>query len=256
MPAVTKPETRRSRGYATVSPRPHGTPWPPDLSDQNWSEQPCFSRYWQHYHSVMSWSRLQRCYHQQANDFYHRSHRVLAQSQQPTSMFHHQENFRSDQFDPPRQQFRGCQYEYEDEDSGDTDDCDDIDTDSEEDSEDFEMEITNEMLEFFTKSHQHRLERDAARASSDDNGDKKEQTRIDLATASVQKTKSDVTTKAPNERPGVRRTAEMKKLYGKSAAMIHGMETALQMTFDRNCDILQPTLWPIMPFNIQFGQKD
>jgi hypothetical protein len=32
----------------------------------------------------------------------------------------------------------------------------------------------------------------------------------------------------------------MTKIYGKGAAMIHGMETALQMTYDRSVNIRQP----------------
>ena len=61
------------------------------------------------------------------------------------------------------------------------------------------------------------------------------------------------TVEAPKERPGSRRTSEMKMLYGKGAAMIHGMETALQMTFDRNKDLKQPKMWPNMPLKIVFN---
>ena len=57
---------------------------------------------------------------------------------------------------------------------------------------------------------------------------------------------------APSERPGARRTTEMKLLYGKGAAMIHGMETAMQLTYDRNCDLKQPKMWPNMPLNVKF----
>ena len=45
----------------------------------------------------------------------------------------------------------------------------------------------------------------------------------------------------------------MKILYGKGAAMIHGMETALQMTYDRNVDLKQPKTWPNMPLRVVFG---
>ena len=60
------------------------------------------------------------------------------------------------------------------------------------------------------------------------------------------------TVEAPRERPGARRSQEMKLLYGRGAAMIHGMETALQMAFDRNTDVKQPKLWPNMPLKIVF----
>lgn len=69
---------------------------------------------------------------------------------------------------------------------------------------------------------------------------------------SVRSDQKERTVEAPKERPGSRRTEEMRFLYGKGAAMIHGMETALQMNFDRNLDVKQPKLWPNMPFKILF----
>ena len=57
---------------------------------------------------------------------------------------------------------------------------------------------------------------------------------------------------APKERPGSRRTTEMKQLCGKGAAVIRGMETAIQMTFDRNKDLKQPKLWPNMCDRVRF----
>ncbi|XP_016089710.1 gem-associated protein 8-like [Sinocyclocheilus grahami] len=47
----------------------------------------------------------------------------------------------------------------------------------------------------------------------------------------------------PSERPGERRTSEMKKLYGKDAAKIQGMEAAMQLTVDHSCDKKQPKLY-------------
>lgn len=54
----------------------------------------------------------------------------------------------------------------------------------------------------------------------------------------------------PWERPGERRGAEMKKLYGENAAKILAMETAMQLTFDRNCDLKQPKYWPVIPLKL------
>ena len=54
----------------------------------------------------------------------------------------------------------------------------------------------------------------------------------------------------PAERPGERRMAEMKKLYGSEAAKIQAMEAAMQLTFDRNCDKKQPKYWPIIPLKL------
>lgn len=54
----------------------------------------------------------------------------------------------------------------------------------------------------------------------------------------------------PSERPGERRTSEMKKLYGKDAAKILAMEAAMQLNFDRNCDLKQPKYWPVIPLKL------
>jgi len=56
----------------------------------------------------------------------------------------------------------------------------------------------------------------------------------------------------PSEQLGARRLVEMRELYGAGAAMIHGMETALQLLFDRNMDRHRPRPWPALPLNIQF----
>lgn len=57
-------------------------------------------------------------------------------------------------------------------------------------------------------------------------------------------------TQPPSERPGERRRIEMKKLYGEDAAKIQGMETAIQLNFDRHCDKKQPKYWPIIPLKL------
>lgn len=54
----------------------------------------------------------------------------------------------------------------------------------------------------------------------------------------------------PSERPGERRAAEMKKLYGEDASKIMAMEAAMQLTFDRNCDLKKPKYWPIIPLKL------
>lgn len=81
-------------------------------------------------------------------------------------------------------------------------------------------------LIFFTTSYKHKLERAKA----------------DEVPASL----------APTERPGVRRTQELKELYGAGSPMIQAMETAMQMSFDRFLDESQPSLWPNMPLKINF----
>lgn len=54
----------------------------------------------------------------------------------------------------------------------------------------------------------------------------------------------------PAEKPGERRMAEMRKLYGKGANKIQAMETTMQLNFDRNCDTKQPKYWPIISLKL------
>lgn len=114
--------------------------------------------------------------------------------------------------------------------------------------EEIEMEITEEMLNFFAKSQKHKELRDAKKCVVDADNEEGEYIDIEGATLSTKRG----TVLPPAEQPGARRTSEMKLLYGKGAAMIHGMETAMQLCFDRNCDIQQPKLWPNMPLNLKF----
>ncbi|KAK7503845.1 hypothetical protein BaRGS_00004968 [Batillaria attramentaria] len=105
------------------------------------------------------------------------------------------------------------------------------------------------MLDFFAHTHKHRLEREARKKSEKT---KKEETLVNIE--EVRSDQKERTVEAPREQPGSRRTAEMRLLYGKGAAMIHGMETALQMNFDRNLDVRQPKPWPNMPFKVIFDR--
>jgi Gemini of Cajal bodies-associated protein 8 len=59
---------------------------------------------------------------------------------------------------------------------------------------------------------------------------------------------------APSQQKATVRRDEMQLLYGVGAAMIQGMETAMQLTFDRNTDRLKPRPWPALPLNIQFSK--
>jgi hypothetical protein len=61
---------------------------------------------------------------------------------------------------------------------------------------------------------------------------------------------SDHAVLPPRKQVGLQRTEEMKLMYGEAAPMILGMETAMQLSFDRNCDLRQPKLWPNIPFKL------
>ncbi|XP_077637739.1 gem-associated protein 8 isoform X2 [Lonchura striata] len=149
------------------------------------------------------------------------------------------------------QQYTGAYQEREDADE-DSEMEEDVERDSEmgEDSESegeieydlSNMEITEELRQFFAETERHREElRRQQQLEAEDPYVEADQDLHRRVERSVE---------PPTERPGERRMAEMKKLYGAEAAKIQAMEAALQLTFDRNCDKKQPKFWPIIPLNL------
>ncbi|BFZ14748.1 hypothetical protein BsWGS_17787 [Bradybaena similaris] len=209
----------------------------PNFSSPMWHQAPCFNRYWSHYRFVMEWYHLHvravkslqaqmfsgwgypqqwGCTHEprQGNQGKTRKSRKSRRSRHKrrrkseSSSFSARDQNQAQGSKPPLHRKTT--------------------SNRESDEEELEMEITDEMLEFFTTSYRHKIERD-------------------------KEGEQDPTSSAPAERPGVRRTEEMKELYGLGAPMIQGMETAMQMTFDRFLDRFQPSLWPNMPLKINFA---
>ncbi|NXD06712.1 GEMI8 protein, partial [Nothocercus nigrocapillus] len=106
------------------------------------------------------------------------------------------------------------------------------------------MEITEELREFFAQTERHREElRKQQQLEAE-----YEEVYVDAGHDFHMKTGRSV--QPPTERPGERQMAEMKKLYGDRAAKIHAMETAMQLNFDRNCDKYQPKYWPVIPLKL------
>ncbi|KAM6151453.1 gem-associated protein 8 [Rhynchocyon petersi] len=103
------------------------------------------------------------------------------------------------------------------------------------------MEITEELRQYFAQTERHREEHrrqqqlDAERLCEYVNADH------DLYCG------SNRSVEPPSERPGERRLAEMKRLYGESAAKIQAMETAMQLSFNKHCDRKHPKYWPVIP---------
>lgn len=103
------------------------------------------------------------------------------------------------------------------------------------------MEITDELREYFAQTERHKEERrrqqqlDAERLSdyvNADHGLYYNQQR---------------TVEPPSEKPDERRKAEMKVLYGENAPKILAMEAAVQLSFNKYCDRKQPKYWPVIP---------
>ncbi|XP_059470127.1 gem-associated protein 8-like [Neocloeon triangulifer] len=107
----------------------------------------------------------------------------------------------------------------------------------EEIEEDFTFEVDGQMLEFLEISAKHKIElkkkRDAERELEDAEGNKEEEEK-----------------KLPKQIMEERKL-EMERLYGAEAApMILGMETAMQLSFDRFNDKYHPKHWPNIPLNL------
>lgn len=118
------------------------------------------------------------------------------------------------------------------------------------DNLEFEFEITEDMVEFFAETARHRKERDLLKVAQLTQAENDETTNPDLCSETAVRIQPTVL--PPSEQLGARRLTEMRELYGAGAAMIHGMETAMQLSFDRNTDRHKPRPWPALPLNIQF----
>ncbi|KAJ8922558.1 hypothetical protein NQ315_007588 [Exocentrus adspersus] len=57
---------------------------------------------------------------------------------------------------------------------------------------------------------------------------------------------------SPKEPCGKNRLEEMKKIYGDKAQKIMGMETALQLNYEKQIEVLKPSHWPSMPLRLEF----
>lgn len=125
------------------------------------------------------------------------------------------------------------------------------DSDIESDDDDeivCEMQLSDELLQFFDQTRKHREERDKQREL-----ERVHNMDVDYVDASdISSSVHRATSEAPAVQAGSKRNKEMVELYGRHAPMIHGMETAMALTFDRNCDLKRPRLWPHLPINIKF----
>ncbi|CAN8006906.1 unnamed protein product [Ixodes hexagonus] len=89
--------------------------------------------------------------------------------------------------------------------------------------EELEMEVTEEMIAFFEQSERHRRE---------------------LMTKKVSRQESYL------RRSLLAFCQQRFRVLGPSAAMIHGMETAMQLSCDRFVDMKQPKHWPNIPLKL------
>ncbi|XP_062270634.1 gem-associated protein 8 [Scomber scombrus] len=193
----------------------------------SWFSSPVYSRYWQHYQQAMAWHQRHRRAYQKA----------LKASYCP-SYFHPQ---------CPSSQERYA--DWHDAGEGDSEDGEDGDEESSSDSEIecdvSNMEISEELRQYFAHTEKHREELKKQQQMEAEQHDSYVPADQDMHVVSWRSSAAP-----PFERPGERRAAEMKKLYGKDAAKILAMEAAMQLTFDSKCDRKQPKYWPVIPLKL------
>lgn len=221
-----------------------------------WYSQKMYARYWKHYDLAMRWMhRHQEAYRKAMESFYHIPWPPYAAS--PSRRY---SDWDGD--DPPcthnrfsnysprgrAQQYMDAQPGKEDDDREEEEEDSEVEEDSESEGE-FEydlsnMEITEELRQFFAQTERHREELRRQQQLEAEQQEMYVEADQDL----YRNMKRSV--EPPAERPGERRVAEMEKLYGDEAAKILAMETAMQLIFDRNCDKKQPKYWPIIPLKL------
>ncbi|KAK6642120.1 hypothetical protein RUM44_013843 [Polyplax serrata] len=111
----------------------------------------------------------------------------------------------------------------------DEEDIDEGNCENNEDSITFEM--SDEMIKFFQESFKHKMDLKKEKKQEED------RIEVDKKVMELQFTK-------------LRRVSEMKLLYGDDAPKIIGMETAVQLSFNKYCDMKGPKYWPNIPLNL------
>ncbi|XP_054479979.1 gem-associated protein 8 [Anoplopoma fimbria] len=190
----------------------------------SWFSSPVYSRYWQHYQQAMAWHQRHRRAYRKALEA--ACGPTYSQEQGPGSR---------------RQRYADWNAGEEDGEDGD----EETSSDSEIECDISNMEISEELREYFAQTEKHKEELKLQQQLEAEQHDSYVPADQDLRGVSWRNNAAP-----PSDRPGERRGAEMKKLYGKDAAKILAMEAAMQLNFDRKCDLTQPKYWPVIPLKL------
>ncbi|KAM4560272.1 gem-associated protein 8 [Odontesthes bonariensis] len=198
-----------------------------DLSTvMSWFSSPIYSRYWKHYQQAMAWhQKHRRAYRKALEAAYGPAgwQEGCPSSPQRYADWQARESNREDGEDG-------------DEESG---------SESEIECDVSNMEISEELRQYFAQTERHREELKKQQQMEAEQHESYVPADQDLHRVSWRSSAAP-----PSERPGERRVAEMKKLYGKDSPKVLAMEAAMQLTFDRNCDLKRPKYWPVIPLKL------
>ncbi|XP_054616311.1 gem-associated protein 8 [Dunckerocampus dactyliophorus] len=188
----------------------------------SWFSSPVYSRYWQHYQRAMAWHQRHRRAYQKALEAAYGP--IYCQRPRPGGRERYADWHAS---------------------KSDSEEEEESSSDGEIECDVSNMEISEELRQYFAQTEKHREELRMQQQIEAEQHDSYVPADRDLRGASWRTSAAP-----PSERPGERRGAEMKKLYGEDAAKILAMEAAMQLTFDRNCDLKQPKYWPVIPLKL------
>ncbi|XP_043921675.1 gem-associated protein 8 [Protopterus annectens] len=223
-----------------------------------WYAHKIYSKYWRHYSQAMQWlDRHKQAYKKAVESTYcypgfessgaasNRDadwdvHESLlsssSNSSEPNQRRHHYQGMQH-----PKTSEKSTEKQVEMKETGGSEDSE---SEYEIECDISNMEITEELRQYFAQTEKHREELKRQHQISAQVLETYVAADHDLHLVKGR------TVEPPAERPGERRVAEMKLLYGEDASKIQGMETAMQLTFDRNCDKKQPKYWPIIPLRL------
>ncbi|XP_051870295.1 gem-associated protein 8 [Pristis pectinata] len=222
-------------------------------SSDIWYNHRMYSRFWQHYQQAMGWlQKHKRAYRKAVRSFENSPwYNTESTAIRFTDWDHGSSCYSSRhawQDDPSQSKWQQCPCSSDNEEENLEDETDiNSDTEEESDTENelecdvSNVEITEELRQYFEQTEKHREE-----LKRQQQFDAEQQMTYVLADRDFHNA-SGRTIQPPAERPGERRMVEMKRLYGDGAAKIQGMETAMQLSFDRQCDKKQPKYWPVIP---------
>ncbi|XP_067896550.1 gem-associated protein 8 [Heterodontus francisci] len=226
------------------------------LTSDIWYNHKMYSRFWQHYHLAMGWLQKHRRAYRKA--FESLEYSPWYNTEPTASRFADWHNGslcyssrRTEQTERSQKGRQQCPRSSEFEMANlNSETVLNSDTESETESESeiecdvSNVEITEELRQYFKQTEKHREELKRQQQYDDE-----QQAMYVLADRDFH-TALGRTIQPPAERPGERRLIEMKRLYGDDAAKIQGMETAMQLSFDRKCDKKQPKYWPVIPLKL------
>ncbi|XP_077002944.1 gem-associated protein 8 [Tamandua tetradactyla] len=225
----------------------------PSVDAEPWYFHPVYARYWQHYHQAMAWLQSHQNAYRKALESYYNCPWYFASAipphgsyerEYPQSFDHNLASQNSPCRDPHSRKtgpylhdslnVQASMREVQEEET-------ESESDGEIECDLSNMEITEELRQYFAEVERHREERRRQQQLD------KERLEDYVSADHDLYYNPHRSVAPPSERPGERRQAEMKRLYGDSAAKIQAMEAAVQLSFDKHCDRKQPKYWPVIP---------